>query len=283
MKRNIFLLALLTLICATSACKRLPIDPNDDHKDSMNIRPHILVSTSWQLFGHQDNRSMAPAPIPVNDKITLSFNTATEAYGGTGFNKYTVNWKADDKNIGFYNLFSTKVAVSGDSYEGDYFRIVSGALTYQLLDNGETLIISDSKESLYFHAPNSTPQDFKSIVQLTDFRVVRFQVDPFNLQTVRKIDETHIAINVQYSGGCAEHDFNVFADKNIQMHEEGDIAEIMITHDSHQDMCEAMATKELIIDVSPLLKHWRENSKSDRLVLNFSQAPYLSTIVEFKR
>jgi heat shock protein HslJ len=285
MKRYIFPFALIAILCAASSCKHLPIDPDDDFKDTIDYRPHLLKGTSWQLFGHLDNRSMAVAPTPVNEKIILTFGTETEAWGGTSFNKYTVNWKADNANIAFENLVSTKVAVPEFAYEGEYFRILNGARTYLLKDNGKTLIISDGMESLYFHPenPNGNPSDFKGVVHLADFRLVKFQVDEFQIQAIKKIDDTHLAITVQYGGGCEEHDFNLFADEIYQSRGGADYVEMMITHNSHNDLCEALITKELIFDMSPLLKKWESTSVNNRLVLNISQGLYLSNVIEYSK
>ncbi|MES2765278.1 MAG: META domain-containing protein [Bacteroidota bacterium] len=255
--------------------------------EDMNIKPpqqNLLIGTSWQLFGHQDNRSMMPAPIPVNEKIILTFGLQPDAFGGTSFNKYTVNWKADDKSISFYNLISTKVGVPPASYENEYYRILSGAATYQILDNGKTLVISDAIESLYFHTEDyiHPPSDFKGVVQFANFQVVKFRIDPFEILNVKKIDETHISITVQYSGGCEEHEFNLFADENIQPGNATDFVQMMLTHNSNGDMCEALITKELTFDVSPLIKKWHENPHGNhRLVLQFSQSN--SAVIEFTR
>lgn len=281
MKRHFFLLVLLTLVFAASACKRLPVDPVD-HNDS-TVTVHHLTGTSWQLFGHQDIRSMAPAPVPVYEPIILNFKEKHLADGRTLANQYSVKWKADDKNITFTDLVSTKRWVSDTSYENEYYRILRGALTYSLLDNGRTLIISDAQESLYFHATRSTPPDVKNVVQFADFPVVRFQIDPFHFQNVRLADETHIAFMVQYGGGCAEHDFTLFADNHFESREQTDLAQMMLTHNSNQDDCKAMVTKELVFDIAPLLKKWRETGRNSRLALQFSQAPYLSTIIEFHK
>jgi hypothetical protein len=152
-------------------------------------------------------------------------------------------------------------------------RAMNSVKTYTQTDNSLTLI-TDWGATLYFYPEKhvENPQS-KDVVRFADFQVVDFYIDPFQISNIKKLDETHIAITVQYGGGCTEHDFALYADENIMPGNATDFVQMMITHNAHGDMCEAWLTKELVFDVAPLLRKWRANPYSNpNLALQFSQS-----------
>ncbi len=71
------------------------------------------------------------------------------------------------------------------------------------------------------------------------FRVVDFTVEENDL----------IKINVQYGGGCKEHDFDLQILKNKQS---DSIIDFNLVHNTKNDYCKKMVLDELTFDLSPI-------------------------------
>ncbi len=270
MKRNLLILAVFALFCVgASSCKHLPIDPVDP-VDSTSI--HHLTGTSWQLTGISANNERMQTPL--NEIFTLKFDDKNHIGGQAACNSYGGDVKADGKNISFSNIVATQVYCGDLSLDREYFAALNSAKTYTQSGTESLTIFTNSGTTLYFQNAHSThPPDFSGVVHFADFRLVDFHIDPFQILNIKKIDATHVQIAVQYGGGCEEHEFNLFADENIQPGNATDFVQMMITHDAHGDMCKALITKEYTFDVSPLLKKWQGNPNTNRsLTLQFSQS-----------
>jgi heat shock protein HslJ len=273
MKRNLLLLAVIALFgLGASSCKHLPIDPVDPI-DTTTHRGHLLKGTAWKLMSITLDGNVSQQP--VNEIFTLKFSDDTHAGGQAACNSYGADFKADASNISFSNIISTEAYCGERSLDQKFIQALQTATRYALKANSSLSISSASGTSLYFTPVNSTPPppDFKGIVHFADFPVTDFLIDPYKFEAVRKVDETHIAVKVSYSGGCTEHDFMLFADKTIQPGNATDFVQMLVTHNAHGDMCNAYLTKELVFDIAPLLQKWHETPHSnDRLALQFSQS-----------
>lgn len=273
MKRNFLILAVFSLFCiGASSCRHLPIDPIDPGDTTYHPIIHPLAGTSWQLAGISDHGGRMQHP--VNEVFTLKFDKQNGVGGQAACNTYGGNVRVDKENISFSNIMSTEAACGEMSLDRIYFQALNSAQSYTY-DFQSLVIFTASGINLYFHDATSTPPPppFGGVVHFTDFQVVDFHIDPFHVTALKKIDETHISATVQFSGGCVEHEFNLFANENIQPGNATDFVQMMITHDAHGDMCNAYLTKELVFDIAPLLKKWRSNPHCNaQLALQFSQS-----------
>jgi heat shock protein HslJ len=268
MKRILLPFAAFALLFAASACKHLPIDPNDP-KDTINTPVHSLTGTAWKLHGLAVEGGQMQRP--VNENFTLKFTTGSHAEGTAACNGFGADFKADAEKISFSNIVST-LAYCGDNSLDKHFMPALQSASHYTHDGNSLIIFSKSGVTLYFYAEGHPNGHDGKVVQFTDFEVVDFKIDPFQIHSISKIDDTHIAVKVSYSGGCAEHDFALFTDNEIMPGNATDFAKMMITHDAHGDMCNAWLTKELVFDVAPLLRKWQSNPHSNgRLALQFSQ------------
>ncbi|MES2765279.1 MAG: META domain-containing protein [Bacteroidota bacterium] len=270
MKRNLFLLTLFAVMSFTSACKRLPIDPIDPI-DSTGNTSHRLTGTSWELQGITMNG--AAMQKPVNELFTLKFTANNHIEGTAACNGYGGDFKADAKNISFSNIISTMAYCGEQSLDQVYMRAMNSVKTYTHTDNSLTLV-TDWGATLYFYPEKHVENPHSDgIVKFAPLHRVDFLIDPFQISNIKVLDETHIAVTVQYSGGCAEHSFALYADENIMPGNATDFVNMVITHSAHGDMCDAWLTKELVFDVAPLLDRWKAAPHSnDRLALQFSQS-----------
>jgi len=74
--------------------------------------------------------------------------------------------------------------------------------------------------------------------------------DPFILKSaVIDTEEKELIIEVQYSGGCAKHDFELIWPENI-IAIFPPVYPIILNHEDNDDMCEALPTETLVIDLT---------------------------------
>jgi len=79
--------------------------------------------------------------------------------------------------------------------------------------------------------------------------------DPFTILGIEHKDKL-LQVEVQYSGGCAEHQFDVIWDPDIVLVPENEIgfdqAQLIIIHDGNGDLCEAALREILTIDLNQI-------------------------------
>jgi hypothetical protein len=103
-----------------------------------------------------------------------------------------------------------------------------------------------------------------------------FKFDSYRLNDL-KLDGDSIILNVSFSGGCREHEFNLIA-KNYFGDSEAPKAELLLSHNSNFDPCEAYLTEEHSINLLPLkhefYKKYGNENGSIRLVLEEKEVVY---------
>ncbi|HYF03415.1 MAG TPA: META domain-containing protein [Patescibacteria group bacterium] len=280
MIRHFLTAATFAVLALASSCKHLPVDPPIDPRDTTHTPiGHMLTGTSWKLHG----LAVKGGQIQIADRetFTLKFTTASHAEGSASCNGYGADVKADSENISFSNIISTMAYCGDESLDRHFMPALQSAHAYTR-DGNSLIIFSKSGITLYFYSAENPQQSHHNMVKFADFQLVKFHIDPFHDQGVRKVDENHIALTVGYSGGCREHDFELYADEPIMPGNATDFAKLMLTHNAHGDVCEAYLTKELIFNVEPLLRKWRNTPHANqRLVLQFSQ--FDSGVIEFHK
>jgi hypothetical protein len=88
-------------------------------------------------------------------------------------------------------------------------------------------------------------------VQISDTPPKEIQLDPFSLQSATVRGDT-LTINLQYGGGCAEHDFQLFMSPGAFLESSPVQANLYLRHNAHGDACRALLTRELIFDLTPI-------------------------------
>ncbi|MBN2694237.1 hypothetical protein JXR93_06210 [bacterium] len=98
-------------------------------------------------------------------------------------------------------------------------------------------------------ADNSQNSDFEYILS-KDISNIEKYTDDFGINSI-KSDSNGVIIDLIYGGGCSKHYFYVSSD--IQ-NEKDDTLDIFIFHNSNQDSCDALLTKQVFIEFSKLEK-----------------------------
>ena len=75
-------------------------------------------------------------------------------------------------------------------------------------------------------------------------------IDPLTINWVRISDAT-LLINVSYSGGCQEHEIDLYTTSMVLLSNPPQ-KEYRLSHDANGDACEALITTELEFDLVPL-------------------------------
>ncbi|MFX1255286.1 MAG: hypothetical protein ACFFCZ_27035 [Promethearchaeota archaeon] len=80
--------------------------------------------------------------------------------------------------------------------------------------------------------------------------------DPFSSISA-DIDNDILKVKARYGGGCNEHDFALIASPGF-MESNPVQANAVLSHDAHNDSCEALITQDLAFDLSPLKEAWQQ-------------------------
>lgn len=92
--------------------------------------------------------------------------------------------------------------------------------------------------------------------------------DPFRLLNAN-VDGDLLEIEVEYGGGCREHQFELIANPKAFMESEPVQANIYFLHENHDDLCKALVRKKYTFSLQPLKEAFRElYPAGNALVLN---------------
>jgi hypothetical protein len=113
------------------------------------------------------------------------------------------------------------------------------------------LLAGCDSEALQSNEPNGHLPRGSEILQIGGFVHDELDGDPFELKTAR-FDGNDIVVDVAYSGGCAVHGWQLFADEAVALSMPPQLALYMV-HDDADDDCEAYPSETLRIDASALI------------------------------
>ena len=108
--------------------------------------------------------------------------------------------------------------------------------------------------------------------------------DPYLINSY-EINGDILKVQVSFGGGCRAHDFTLIALPGF-MESSPVAANVLLSHDANNDLCEAWLTDELRFDLSSLKHEWQEaydqESGAIRILLNHGEElPDLEILYEF--
>ena len=91
--------------------------------------------------------------------------------------------------------------------------------------------------------------------------------DPVTINNVKNCDNI-LHVNVSYSGGCKEHEFQLIA--SSFMESEPVQVNVLLSHEDNDDPCEMWITENLDFNLVPLKKSWQHSyqERSGTIVMN---------------
>ncbi len=107
-----------------------------------------------------------------------------------------------------------------------------------------------------------------------------------NLLNVKSVLLTgdELMFDVEYGGGCKEHELNLFAYKEIMKSNPAQVT-VRLSHNSNGDMCEALISKNVSFDLSSLKEYLKQNfniqDKVLLLLFDPSGKPLQSQVIEY--
>jgi len=121
------------------------------------------------------------------------------------------------------------------------------------------LIFPDSEQPVF---------DSSSVILENGTKLDDKRIDPYSVKDIF-ISYDSLVIKVTHGGGCEIHEFRLIA-WNYFLESYPVQASLLLSHNSCNDFCEALITKRLSFDLSPLKKEYYKfyNSSSGIIKLN---------------
>jgi hypothetical protein len=102
---------------------------------------------------------------------------------------------------------------------------------------------------------------------------VNFPNDYYLINEI-SVDEKDLLLNISHSGGCQEHEYELFLDP-LFCTTPPIYLTIRLSHNSNNDLCEAWITKNLCFDISSIYNDFPE----DKLYIEFINYPHQSDTI----
>ena len=83
------------------------------------------------------------------------------------------------------------------------------------------------------------------------------QVDSWGLEEF-SIDGHIVTLGLNHSGGCGEHDFDLYMTPAAFMESFPVQANLYLRHKDHDDPCDAIVTRQLHFDIDPILNLYQK-------------------------
>jgi len=105
-------------------------------------------------------------------------------------------------------------------------------------------------------------------VKISDLPPDSIQLDRYDLNSVA-ISGNEITLNLSYSGGCEEHEFELFMSPGAFLESNPVQANLFLRHDDKDDACDAYITTEVSFDITPLAELYQQfYGRKDDIILN---------------
>lgn len=104
---------------------------------------------------------------------------------------------------------------------------------------------------------DTTDEEYKNIIIIKNINSANAKFNPAVINSALVRGDSLI-LNVSYGGGCKEHYFKLFGLEGI-IKTNPPQAEIFLSHDSNNDMCEAWITEERQFQLTPLKEFIKNN------------------------
>ena len=180
-------------------------------------------------------------------------DAATYVFGRSGDTWSQLDYlKASNKSN---SRFGSAVKLTSDS-------LIVGADT----EDSAAMGVNGSSKPAYYRLRVRTPGT--PVVVLDDIDPKSLQLDPITLRDVR-VDGRTLLVDVSYSGGCAEHDFQLYMTPAAFAGSSPLQASLLLQHEGNDDACDAIVSEILWFDLTPVLDLHREQyGRDDEIILN---------------
>lgn len=249
---------------------------NDGKVHSAEESIDMLPGSSWKLAGFEtyENGAVSMESIPDGLVYTITFGEDGRAGGMADCKGYSYAYelteKGDDLTVAFTDPApQIMVMCSNPEVDGRFYAGITGA--EYLVSTGKSLRIYYGDEAgavrhaLYFVPAEQAEGSGAKPLEFVPFALVLHASSPYTLapeglngEEKVWIDGDILHVRVAYSGGCEDHDFDLYADSDATLIDAAGQPAPQTLHLIHTmsapDMCEAYITEVRQFDISPLKK-----------------------------
>ena len=244
-----------------------------------------ILGDTWKLTGFQERigNALSFEEVPSGIEYTLIFGEDRRAGGMADCKAYSYAYrtKPGERTIRFSEP-APQIAIVCDNHELEarFYNGIEGARNYMI--DGEKLVLyygSNGEKALHFERIEKNVTGDVKPVEFVPFSLTLHHSRPYTLEyptlgggTGRervRIENDILFAPVQYSGGCEDHDFDLFAneDPRVLPIGAGDYREdLHLIHSSKPDMCEALVSEIRLFDLKPLRDFYRENGVTSGVI-----------------
>jgi len=122
-------------------------------------------------------------------------------------------------------------------------------------------------------------------VKITNDEPEVFQLDPFVLEEVL-LDDCLLTVDVNYGGGCKDHEFELFMSPSIFSESFPAQASLWLKHNGNGDICRGLVSDKIEFDITAVIEKYREqHGRDEEFILNvygfFSDKPKAVKVVRY--
>jgi len=220
----------------------------------------------------------------INNELTLTFQEVVSdsrcpinadcIWEGDGEVKFVLEKGNDSNNILLHTTLKPKYV----EFAGYQIKLKSLNPYPQTTDP-----IKAEEYSVEVVVKNNIPGSSNSVQLISEEDNSVIYKDMANVKNVSLVGD-ELIFDIEYGGGCEEHELNLFAYKEIMESNPAQVT-VRLSHNSNGDMCEALISKNVSFDLSSLKKYLKQNFNiQDKVVLllfDSSGMPLRNPVIEY--
>ena len=122
-------------------------------------------------------------------------------------------------------------------------------------------------------------------VNISNDEPATFQLDPFALEGVA-LDDCLLTVDVNYGGGCKDHEFELFMSPSIFGESFPAQANLWLRHNGNGDICRGLVSDKIEFNITAVIEQYRaQHGSEDDIILNvygyFSDKPNAVKVVRY--
>ncbi len=234
-----------------------------------------VLGDTWRLTGFEESVGNAIRfdEVPSGLEYTLTFGTDRRAGGNADCKGYSYAFRTEKgkRSISFTDPAPQIAIICSDpDVEGRFYNGMESARNY-MIDGDKLVIYYGDRGEKGLHFARISKGNGVQDIEFTPFSLVTFHSRGYLLEPPTltgndgklrvRIEGDILYAPVQYSGGCAEHYFDLYANRDVKVvpTRVGRYNEdlFLIHSTDRDDPCEALPTEFRSFDLTPLKEKYR--------------------------
>lgn len=234
-----------------------------------------VIGDTWRLTGFQESVGNAFRfdEVPADLEYTLTFGEDRRAGGNADCKGYSYAYRTEKgkRSITFDDPAPQIAIVCNDpETESRFYHGMQSARNY-MIDGDKLVIYYGDRGEKGLHFERVADVTGIKEISFVPFSLVRFYSRPYTLEPPTligndgrikvRIEDDILYAPVQYSGGCVERQFDLYANEDVKVaiNRTGFYSEdLLLVHSADRDdPCEALPTETRLFDLTPLREKYR--------------------------